>query len=343
MKGFERLFISKGLQEKIRKEFIQAGIKIEVVKFLRRILIIAAVLAVLGLLFFSGDYLKGRSGAEYPLILLNGLVISFFISLILTGFFAYTWVTVKKSSRSKKLEGILADYLQLVSANVGAGMPIDQALWYAVRERFGVLVEEMEVCAKKAMAGEDLNEALIDFAEKYDSDLLKKSMVLLVEGMESGGELAGLINSIAWNIREIQIMKKDISADVLTYVIFIGFAALAAAPLLFALSYRINIVMSGILGSIDLGSATNVGGGGAGGFDPTNIGKGLTAGAFKNFAFVCLGVTAVMSAMIISTVTKGNVKSGIRLIPIFVTISFLLFLGLSAVLTLLFSGIGVGG
>jgi len=339
MKGFERLFISKGIEEGLKKELLMAGIKIDTIKLVKRILLIALILSFFGLLFFSGDYLKGRSAVEFPLILFNGFIISYFASLGITVFFTYTWIMVRKNARKAKLEAILADYLQLVAANIGAGMPIDQALWYAVRERFDVLINEMEVCAKRSMAGEDLGEALIEFGEKYDSDLLKKSIVLLVEGMESGGELASLVNSIAWNVREIQIMNKDISSDVLTYVIFIGFASLAAAPLLFALSLRINIVMTSILGNIDIGGAASTGAGGfGGGFNPESLSKGLSATAFKNFAMASLGITAIMSAMIISTVTKGNVKAGIRLIPIFAVVAYLLFLGLSAALSVLFTG-----
>lgn len=337
MKGFERLFLSKSLEEKLKIEFVKSGIKTTPVKLIKRVLITAIILGIMGLLFFSGDYLKGRSAVEFPLILLNGFIISFFISLGIIGFFTYTWLMVKKNARKKKIEEILADYLQLVSANVGAGMPIDQSLWYAVRERFGILVEEMEVVAKKTIAGGDLGEALIDFTEKYDSDLLQKSVVLLVEGMEAGGEVAELINKIAWNVREVQIMRKDISADVVTYVIFIGFAALVAAPLLFALSYRINIIMGTLLSGINVG-----GGGGAslgGNLDISKIGAGLSAGTFKSFAMTSLGITSVMSAMIIATVTKGNVKSGIRLIPIFAAVALALFFILSAILTALFSGL----
>src|SRR3989338_7794177 len=378
MKGFERLFLSKSLEGKLKIEFIKSGIKTTPIKFIKRLLIISFVLSLIGLLFFSGYYLKGRSVAEFPLILINGEIISFFASLGVVGFFTYTWLTVKKNTRKRKIEEILADYLQLVSANVGAGMPIDQALWYAVRERFGILVEEMEVVAKKTITGGDLGEALIDFAEKYDSDLLKKSVVLLVEGMEvgakktitggdlgealidfaekydsdllkksvvllvegleAGGEVAELINKIAWNVREVQIMRKDISADVVTYVIFIGFAALVAAPLLFALSYRINIIMTTLLSGIDL-SGTNVGASLGGSLDITKIGSGLSPNSFKNFAISALLITSVMSAMIISTVTKGSIKGGIRLIPIFAAVSLLLFFILSAILTALFSGL----
>src|SRR3989344_1324249 len=116
MKGFERLFISKSLEEKLKIEFIKSGVKINVTTLIKRVLIISLILSVIGLLFFSGDYLKGRSAVEFPLILLSGWVISFFICLGITGFFTYTWLMVKKNARKRKVEEILSDYLQLVSA-----------------------------------------------------------------------------------------------------------------------------------------------------------------------------------------------------------------------------------
>ena len=52
-----------------------------------------------------------------------------------------------------------------------------------------------------------------------------------------------------------------------------------------------------------------------------------------------LSITAVMSAMIISTVTKGSIKAGIRLIPIFGAVSLILFFILSTILSVLFKGL----
>ena len=68
-------------------------------------------------------------------------------------------------------------------------MTIDKALWYAVRPKFGVLANEIETVAKETMKGEDLKIALQKFADKYDSILLKRSISLLSEGIDAGGEI----------------------------------------------------------------------------------------------------------------------------------------------------------
>src|SRR3989344_2065810 len=83
-------------------------------------------------------------------------------------------------------------------------------------------------------------------------------MPILVEGLEAGGEVAALINKIASNIKENQILKKELAADVLTYAIFIGFASVLAAPFLFALSHRIIIVMMEVTSKIDISSISTV-------------------------------------------------------------------------------------
>ena len=76
---------------------------------------------------------------------------------------------------------LLTRLMKLTSANISAGMPIDQALWFAVRPKFGVLAKEIEEVAKSTIAGADLQTALIDFTKKYNSKILKRSINLIIE------------------------------------------------------------------------------------------------------------------------------------------------------------------
>ena len=232
---------------------------------------------------------------------------------------------------------IISDYLQLVAANLTAGMPIDRALWYAIREHFGVISEEIEIVARKVFGGIPLEQALIEFANKYDSDLLNKSMILLIEGLKSGGELAHLVNKIAWNVKQTQVLEKEIRAEVTTYAIFIMFASLFAAPVLFALSQKIITIMGDIISKIDLQSLSGV----STQIPIKNIGKSLSARDFKIFSFVNLIITSIFSAIMVSVIRKGSVKAGIRLIPLFLAISIILFLVASIVITQLFKNIAI--
>jgi len=332
----ERIFLSKNRIEKIRHQFILAGIKTGIDTVIKRLFFFSLGLGVVvfAALLLIFEVLKGSTSPVLDLIIyfLTSIFGVFAFLLILI----YMYVVVKKNSRKKQIEELLSDYLLLVSANVSAGMTIDQALWYAVRKRFGVLAEEMEIVVKKTMSGERLNDALIEFTEKYDSDVLKKTFVLLLEGMDSGGEVSELINKISWSVKENQIIKKEVASSVASYSIFILFAALVAAPLLFALSQKIIVIMSELTKNLDLSSIASV----KTQIPINSMGGGINVTDFKRFAASSLVITATFAAMIVSSVKTGTIKEGFKNIPIYIAISMILYLLISVAMAGLFADIG---
>ena len=184
-----KIFLTRRINDRLTKALMAADINISLTKFIRINVIATIILGFIILLFFRGN-LKSLEGSSFILALIEYWLLSLLISLVIILFFAYSLITVRNVKRKKEVEEVLPDYLQLVSANLNAGMPIDQALWYAVRERFGILNEEIEIIARKTLSGEDLEQALVEFSEKYDSEILKKSIVLLIEGLKAGGELS---------------------------------------------------------------------------------------------------------------------------------------------------------
>ena len=324
---------TRNIKKNIEDELVKANIKVDVNKLITISLIATFVLSIIILMFFR-DNLK--IAANFTSALIYYYLISLIISIIIIFFFNYSNITLKKLKRKKEVEDVLADYLQLVTTNLNAGMPIDQSMWYAVRERFGILAEEVEIIARKVESGLDLEQALIEFSDKYDSELLKRCMILLIEGLKSGGELANLVDKIAWNIKETQILDKEINAEITTYVIFITVAAIVIAPFLYALSHRIIIIMSEVLSNIKIDEISGISGSLPLKF---SSGSSISASDFKIFIFINLGVSSVLAAMIISTIRKGSIKSGLKLIPIFLIVSIVLFLLASIILTAVFKNV----
>jgi archaellum biogenesis protein FlaJ (TadC family) len=231
----------------------------------------------------------------------------------------YIYLDVAIFKRRQKLEEVLPDFLQLVSTNIRAGMATDQALWFAVRPRFGILSKEIEEVAKRSLAGESLDTALHHFVAKYDSKVLERSINLLVEGIRAGGEIGSLLNKISSNIQETNIMKKEMAANVMTYVIFITFATVIAAPFLFGMAYQMIDVIQEVFSKVDIAPEASSG------FPVSISGSAISMADFRNFAVISLLITSLFSAMIVSVIKKGNVKSGIRYIPVFMVCSVALF------------------
>jgi len=259
-------------------------------------------------------------------------IVVFIVLLIILWLLFYLVVDLRIFKRKVGIEEVLADFLQLTSANIRAGMPIDRGLWYAVRPQFGVLANEIEIVAKETMSGEDLEDALKRFADKYDSITLKRSINLLIEGINAGGEIGELLSKIANDIEESKIMKKELAANVMTYVIFISFATIFAAPMLFALSSYLLDIINNLMLTLDVpAGVTN--------FAISFSGSGISMRDFRIFAFICLVITSYFSSIIIATIRKGEIKAGVKYIPMFIASTIILFLIFSSIIGKLFGSI----
>ncbi|MBI2650688.1 type II secretion system F family protein [Candidatus Woesearchaeota archaeon] len=323
-KSQEKKIIKQERRQRIREYLERANIDINPKK-LSKTFFNTAVLINLAISGYLVYYFSVTYGITWGTVIASMIVLWIFIFVILI--FAlwimfYLAVDLKIFRRKVDIEEVLPDFLQLTASNINAGMTIDRALWYAIRPRFGVLAKEIEMVAKESISGTDLKTALERFAARYDSAILKRSISMLNEGVEAGGRIGDLLNKIATNIQEQKSMLKEMSANVTTYVIFIIFSTVIAAPFLFAMSgVLIEVVHN--LGSA-LGGASSAAAGA--GLPLTFSGTGVSQSDFRFFAIASLMITSLFSAMMVSVIKKGNVKSGIKYIPIFMLVSLTLYI-----------------
>lgn len=305
----------------IKDYLLQAGYEyVDERKFSRRVRNIAIIIvSILTLISIGAFFLLETPLSRIPVILITLWTLVFGVILGLIWLIIYAYLDMRIYQRTKQVEDVLPDFLQLTSANISAGMPIDQALWFSVRPKFGVLAKEIEEVAKSTIAGADLQTALVDFTKKYNSKILKRSINLIIEGMRAGGELAELLSKVAIDIQDTKLMKKEIAASVMTYVIFIAFASVAAAPVLFALSTQLLDVVQSIMGTIDLGNVST------GAFKISVSGDSIDITDFKIFSVLALSVSSIFSASIVSVIRTGSVKDGFKFIPIFLIISLTIY------------------
>ncbi len=330
----EKALFSKRLKYILLNQMKKSGIELSLFDLFTKLYIISYILTMITVAYAGFKIFESQNYGliNFIITMLSLIILSFAVSffLLLLGFLFY--MNIRIYNRTKEIEKVLPDFLQLTSANIRAGMSIDKALWFSIRPRFGILAKEIEIVAKKSMTGEDLEKALLDFAAKYDSPLLERTVNLLIEGLDAGGEIGNLLNRIASNIQENQLTKKEMAENVTTYIIFITFATIVAAPLLFALSFELLIVVKTL--STDLN------------FDEVSTSvaipikfstKGIELEDFKLFIFVNLLITSIFSALLVATIAKGDVKPGVKSIPIFAVLTISLFFVFSKVLHSLLS------
>lgn len=244
----------------------------------------------------------------------------------------YFFLNMRIYQRTKVLEELLPDYLALVSTNLKGGMSFEKSLWAAIKSDFGILAKEIGIVSKKVATGNDIIDALEDFGKKYQSPLLRRSIDLLKSEMISGGKVADVLDQLVTSLRKTRDLKKEMVATALAYMIFMTVIVLLITPALFALSKQLLLILlslgNKISSSVQPGSTF---------FSFTA--PDIDPNSFNLFAIGAVGIIAIFTSIIISIIEKGDIKSGIRYIPMFLASSVILYIIFSVVLEYAMSGL----
>jgi len=267
-------------------------------------------------------------------------------AIVLALFQAYL-VTVA-DSRAEQIETVLPDALQIISSNIRAGMTLENAFWSAARPEFGPLKDEIKKVSAQTIGGRPFREALLEMRQRVRSQLLERSIRLIVEGIALGGEMAKLLEEVGKDIRNTQLLRREIGTQTMMYTMFILFASVLVSPLLFSIAVYYSEV-SERLEAKSAEAQKQAGAGGAAGLPGGSI--GMSAGAKRSpdrinaqdiqwFAIAAICVTNMFSALLIGGIRTGKRGSGLKYVIIFVLISLGIFTAAHGGLAAALGGIG---
>jgi len=256
----------------------------------------------------------------FPLLVFGSLLAIVYIVFVLV---IYMSLWFSAESKSRFVEKILPDALNMMAVNIRSGLTTEKAFMLAARPEFGPLEIEMREAGKRIMSGEEVRSSLLKMPEKIKSDLFEKTIRLIVEGIESGGELARLLEETASDIERTRIIDAEIKANVLMYVIFIFFAAGIAVPVIYSISTNLVEVLIEQASKYDISSLASQA---SFGISVKSFGQVSVSPNFLIiFSLLSMVVTSIFAGLIIGVIKDGKEKSGAKYIPILLILSVALF------------------
>ena len=315
LEEFGKAFVPKRFRPNLRQYLLKAGISEVPYRFFGVLFYISALIATLIFIIFIFPYLKRFSLLE---IFLYSFISWFAVQLFfatLSILLVYFYLDIKIYHRTKRMEEQLPDFLQVVSSNLKGGMTFERALWAAIKPRFDILGSEIAKASKKVMTGYDVSKALTDLGDQYDSLMLKRTIDLMISELESGGNIAELIDRIVDNLKETKELKDEMSAAGISYVIFISVIVILIGPLLFALSFHLLNIILGFVSKFSaamqrVSSVSFL-------FSVSTSDVKLNPKDFKLFSLAAIFIISLFSSLIVSIVEKGDIKGGLKYIPIY--------------------------
>ena|SRR3989344_648235 len=245
----------------------------------------------------------------------------------------YVWLMLKIDAKAKAIEKVLPDVLQLMSSNLKAGLTIDAALMQAARPEFGLFQFELNRVGQEITIGKEVGSALLDMTTRIASEKLKKSMLLIVQGLKAGGKLSELLDQTARNLRNKESLDEKIRSNVMSYVIFIFASVSFGTPLLFGLSSFLIEILKKIIAQVEIpDSATaNV---------PINITPvSIDPHFIVVYSIVSIMMSSIMGSLVMGLIMKGKEKYGFRYIPILLLVTISIFFLIRKGLDLMLGGL----
>ena len=322
---FKRLgrILARKRLKKVKESLEYAGISEDAAAFVGKHFTIAALLTALSSVFayfYYGIFYAVGVGIGIPI--LYYLLITSIVSLL-------------SEQRARYIEKILPDVLLLMSTNLKSGIPPEEALVLSARPEFGFLADRIKRAGRMLASGRDIKEVFLSLKKGISSPVFGKTIDLIVEGIESGGELSVLLESTANDIRETETIRKEVRSIIFVYALFIFMAGCLIAPVLYAVSIQLSSILSKLSTSIAIQFVTKKAV--AVSLEPS----GISPTFLTDFAYVSLLITSVFASFIVALINKGNEKYGIRYIPIFVAVSLIIFFVAKYILQMFFGGIRV--
>ncbi len=267
-------------------------------------LILAAII-----LIFSIIFLKDMS--IFYLILGLSFVIAFLPFVI---------AIVLENAKEKENNEMFLEFSRNLVESVKAGTPISKSIINLKDKYYGSLTPHIQKLANQIELGIPVNEALETFAKDVNSKVVSRAIALISEAEKAGGEIEGILESVASSLNEIEKLKKERQSAIYGlvvqgYIIFLVFIII-----ILVIQFKILPMTSDISGS---------GGDEFGEFKFGNYNQQEIAMPM----IYLLIVQGFFTGLVIGKLTEGTLKSGIKHSFALVAISIIIYTGAKAFLS----------
>ncbi|UCD20971.1 MAG: type II secretion system F family protein [archaeon] len=212
--------------------------------------------------------------------------------------------------REKEKESKFLEFIRELAESVRSGTPIGKSILAVSRKDLGSLTPHVQKLANQISFGITLKQALRTFAKDTRSEVISRTVELIIQAESSGGNIGSALTAAVKSVSQIEKLRKERKAQVYGmmiqgYVIFFIFVAI----MLFVQIKFLPLISSAMLGSGSVAGLSL---------------QGTAFNVIKNTFIYLLLIQAFFAGLVIGKLSEGSMKHGIKHSVILVVISYVL-------------------
>ena len=123
-----------------------------------------------------------------------------------------------EARRTGRLEAEYPALMRDISLSVKSGMTLKGALSIAAEGQYGLLTPAIKKIDNMVSWGISFEEALLHFAKKYPTLLIRRTVFTLIEASRIGGQLGTILEGVATDVEETKALERKRSSETKPYV-----------------------------------------------------------------------------------------------------------------------------
>ncbi len=270
-------------KKRLSPEQVQRAVLYSVSGFFATVFVIAGVLTLL-----DRTPLQPTLGTDL-------LILAF-----LTGVGPYGFYHAYKLRRQRALDDKFPDFLRDLAESERAGMTLPRALLTAAQGTYGALTDEIRKMSAQVEWGVSFTVALERFADRVNTPLIQRAVVLITEAASAGGNVIDILTAAAEDAREIKMILEERKRQMAIYSIIIYIAFFVYLVVIFVLAAQF---LPGFEEATSASSGQQVGGLNLSGFDKD---------AFITVFFHGALIQAIGGGLVAGVMTGGAATDGLK-------------------------------
>ena len=144
---------------------------------------------------------------------MNVGILAFILAIMPPSFFNFY-----ETRRTSRIEAEFPAMMRDISLSVKSGMTLKGALSIAAGGQYGALTPAIKQIDNMVSWGVSFEDALLHFAKKYPTLLIRRTVFTLIEASRMGGQLGVILEGVATDIAETKALESKRSSETKPYV-----------------------------------------------------------------------------------------------------------------------------
>ena len=165
---------------------------------------------------------------------MNIVILAFLLIIMPPGFF-----NLYETRRISRLEAEFPAMVRDISLSVKSGMTLKGAMSMAAGGQYGALTKAIKQMDNVISWGVSFDDALLHFAKKYPTSLIRRTVFTLIEASRMGGQLGEILEGVATDVEETKALEKRRSSETKPYlmVCYISYFVFLAVILIMSYTF----------------------------------------------------------------------------------------------------------